>query len=335
MSEPGADDVPVPTRLGLRPVSELLAKEFPPIVWSVEGYFERGDLAAIVGVPGGGKTFLAIHWLVEAALRGERVALIEEEGGERGLRQRLSRALEAVGGLRAVHAAGGDVLYTHRPRLSLMSALDVEALAVELVGCTMVVLDSFARMTPGLEENSSAEMGRVVDALDLVRSRTLATVIAIHHTGKVSWKGGAAAIGNGRGSSALPGGLDAIVELAPVAPGERQAGYVVGVVHATKTRENEPQAPRRLSVMMTGPCAYVEWSEIEGPTLEQREGIEAEVIAVLERAGKPLSRSDVEKQIKGGAIRKRAAIEALLASGRCESVAHGYYTRIRLRPAPE
>lgn len=328
----GADDVPTPSRLGLLPVAQLLAKTFPPIEWSVEGYIERGDLAAIVGVPGGGKTFLAIYWLVQAAMRGERVALIEEEGGERGLQRRLSRALAAVGGIAAVHAVGGDVLYAFKKRVSLMNALDIVALESELAGCSMAVFDSFARMTPGLEENSSAEMGRVVDALDRVRTATKATVLVIHHTGKLSWKGGVASIGDGRGSSALPGGLDAIVALMPVPPAERQQGYVCGIVAATKTRENEPQKPMRFSCQMTGPAAYVEMVEVEGPTLEQQEGLEREVLRYLRRQDGPVPKSQIESDVDGSTPRIRAAVDALVASGVAVTVPHGRWTRIALAP---
>ncbi len=331
---PGADDVPAPTRLGLVPVAQLLAEEIPPIEWAVPDYVERGAIAAIVAPPNVGKTLLAVHWLVQAALRGERVALVEEEGGRRGLQKRLSRAINAAGGLAAIHAAGGEVLLAIKPRLSLMSAQDVAALATELVGCSLVVVDSLARVTSGLEENDSSEMSRIVDALDYIRTHARISLVVIHHSGKQSWKPGQApSIGDGRGSSALAGGLDAIVHLSPVPPSERLDGYVSALVYATKQRDAECARPMRFSVQMTGPAAYVEMVEVEGATIAQKEGIEGAVMAYLLKRDEPVTRTEITESVVGATPRIRAAIDALIDCGDAVVVTQGRYSYVRAAPS--
>jgi RecA-family ATPase len=81
----------------------------------------------------------------------------------------------------------------------------------------LIVLDTQARMTPGLEENSAKEVGLYVAAVDLLRRASGACVLTVHHSSK-----GAAYL---RGSSALMGAADTVVALAR--PDELQP--VIGV----------------------------------------------------------------------------------------------------------
>ena len=69
----------------------------------------------------------------------------------------------------------------------------------------LTVLDTLARCTAGAEENSARDMGRVVEALDTIRDAT-GHVLVVHHAGKDTTKGM-------RGSSALLGAVDTVVEL--------------------------------------------------------------------------------------------------------------------------
>jgi hypothetical protein len=61
----------------------------------------------------------------------------------------------------------------------------------------MVVIDTQARVTVGLEENSAKEMGIFVEAAERIRAATGACVIPVHHTGRQG--------GDARGSSAIDG----------------------------------------------------------------------------------------------------------------------------------
>jgi hypothetical protein len=64
----------------------------------------------------------------------------------------------------------------------------------------MIVVDTQARVTVGMEENSAKEMGVFVKAISRLKEATKACVMVVHHTGK---EGGSA-----RGSSALFGAMD-------------------------------------------------------------------------------------------------------------------------------
>lgn len=63
----------------------------------------------------------------------------------------------------------------------------------------LIIIDTFARASVGLEENSATDIGRAIAKFDRVRKATNAGLIVVHHTGKS---------GGTRGSSALNGALD-------------------------------------------------------------------------------------------------------------------------------
>src|SRR6185369_12613717 len=93
---------------------------------------------------------------------------------------------------------GDDVRLLPRP----VQAKDLKAWMVLVEACRrlqpgMVVIDTQARVTVGLEENSATEIGIYVEAVRATREATGACVLTVHHTGR---KGGDA-----RGSSAIDG----------------------------------------------------------------------------------------------------------------------------------
>jgi hypothetical protein len=65
----------------------------------------------------------------------------------------------------------------------------------------LVIFDTFARMSAGVDENSATEVGLVVKRLDKLRQLTNAGVLVVHHTAKHNPS-------SARGSSALMGALD-------------------------------------------------------------------------------------------------------------------------------
>jgi hypothetical protein len=65
---------------------------------------------------------------------------------------------------------------------------------------TLIVLDTQARITVGLNENDATAMGVLVDAVRRLRAATGACVLVVHHTGRNG--------GDARGSSALDGAQD-------------------------------------------------------------------------------------------------------------------------------
>jgi hypothetical protein len=88
--------------------------------------------------------------------------------------------------------------------------------ACERLGPGLVIADTQARVTVGLEENSATDMGIFINAVSALRTATGACVLAVHHTGRSG--------GDARGSSAIDGAQD--TELKVVADGQPLRGQL-------------------------------------------------------------------------------------------------------------
>ena len=60
----------------------------------------------------------------------------------------------------------------------------------------MVVIDTLARCFGGNDENDARDMGAFIEGCDVIKQKTGATVLVVHHSGKDEGKGA-------RGSSAF------------------------------------------------------------------------------------------------------------------------------------
>jgi len=85
--------------------------------------------------------------------------------------------------------------------LQLGDELDVQQAAevVAEVDADLLVLDTRARCTLGLEENSATQQGAAIDAADSIRAAASCTVLGVHHSSRA----GSA----GRGSNAWDGAV--------------------------------------------------------------------------------------------------------------------------------
>ncbi|WP_287012191.1 bifunctional DNA primase/polymerase [Actibacterium sp.] len=194
-----------------------------PRPYVVKGLLSEGDVAAIVGAPGAGKSLFAPRLGYAVAQGAEafgrrtkagRVLYVaaEDHHGMRGrlsaLRKQESEAPDflLVGGVSDLLSKKGDLrallaaVKTHRPKL--------------------VFIDTLAVAFPGLEENAAEGMGRVVAA---ARSLTKwgAAVVLIHHDTKAGER-------LPRGHSLLNGALDVSLYL------KREGSTVI--VEPTKNR---------------------------------------------------------------------------------------------------
>lgn len=121
-------------------------------------------------------------------------------------------APEGASGLRArvlawCHLTGvdpdelrGQLLFLPAP-IQLGYSIDVtEAVEVACeIEAHLLVLDTRARCTLGLEENSATDQGRAIDAAERIQRASGATVLGVHHSGR----GG----DHGRGSNAWDGAV--------------------------------------------------------------------------------------------------------------------------------
>jgi hypothetical protein len=203
-----------PARFKLLTVDEVLA--LPPPEWLVEGFIPAGSLAQLYGRSGAGKSFVAIDlalsiaagrsWLDEHVTKKGPVVYVAAEG--------LAGVQARVGAWLAHHQltpADLDGFRLLGEPLPLGEAREVSALISEAKGqfpdlpLSMVVLDTQARCTEGLDENHARDMGRAVAEADRMKRETGATVLLVHHSGY--------ARGHPRGSTAVRAALDTLIHL--------------------------------------------------------------------------------------------------------------------------
>lgn len=126
-------------------------------------------------------------------------------------------------------------------------------MAVEL-GARLIVLDTLARCMVGGDENSAKDAGIAVEQLDVIRRRTGACVIAVHHAGKN--------IDNGaRGSSAFEAAADTVLEIG-------MTDDILTVV-CTKQKNHVAPNPIRLRLRPTARSAVLEEYRVEGSEMPE------------------------------------------------------------------
>ena len=174
----------------------------------VAGVLYSDSLAYLIGPPGHAKSFVALDlaghvaggetWAGNPTTAGAALYLIAE--GASGLRPRVRAWEEAmrkpmaeVKFLPVAVQAGAD------PQWAALVDLAAE------LGPALVVLDTQARITVGMEENSARDMGLFVHRAERLRQATGACVVVVHHQGR-----------NGehmRGSTALEGAATTILRV--------------------------------------------------------------------------------------------------------------------------
>lgn len=83
---------------------------------------------------------------------------------------------------------------------------DVEALAADIPEGAVIFIDTLNAASPGLDENSSRDMGLILEAAKKLQQITKGLVVIVHHSGKDASKGL-------RGHSSLYAAMDAVIEV--------------------------------------------------------------------------------------------------------------------------
>lgn len=177
----------------------------PPRTETIAGLLAGGEVAALVGAPGSGKSAVAAlaarslaegtPFLGRAVLRGATFFVAAERAGE--VERRLCAAASPHA---AIYVSGA------RPQLAEPSSIDdlIEAITVAAVAAPpvrLIVLDTAARCFRNLDENSSRDMGLAAEGMArIVEAFPTAALLILHHRDK-----GNTAM---RGSTALLGAID-------------------------------------------------------------------------------------------------------------------------------
>ena len=228
-----------PPRYKLLGSADLAA--LPPLVWRIRGVLPAVGLAAKYGPSGCGKSFLALD-MAAAIAEGCRwfdcrvvaapvvYAALE---GEAGFKLRV-QAWEAHKGRKLP----ADLHMVLQP-FKLTEPQDVRDLAAVVPAAAVVFLDTLNRAAPTADENSSRDMGEILEAAKQLQTMTGGLVVLIHHTGKDATKGL-------RGHSSLVAALDAAIEVSR--DGDRREW----TVSKTKDGQDGDAHPFKLQVETLG-----------------------------------------------------------------------------------
>lgn len=161
----------------------------------------------LVGKPGHGKSFVMIDqagcvatgtdWHGNPVTMGRVLYLVAE--GARGIKKRV-RAWERAYGTKMT---GVDFLPVPVQATNRTAWATLVALAAKR-RYAMVILDTQARVTVGIEENSNKEMGEFVHQAEKLREAAGACVVIVHHIGRNG--------DTGRGATTLDGALTTIMK---------------------------------------------------------------------------------------------------------------------------
>lgn len=179
-----------------------------PLAWRIQGVMPAVGLAGLYGPSASGKSFLAFDMAAAIAEGlpwfGHRVdpttvvyAALE---GEAGFKLR-AQAWEAHRG----RSLPAGLLMMMQP-FKLTEPQDVVDLAAVVPTGSVLFIDTLNRAAPTSDENSSRDMGAILEAAKLLQRLTDGLVVLIHHTGKVASKGL-------RGHSSLFAAMDTALEV--------------------------------------------------------------------------------------------------------------------------
>lgn len=210
-AEPVAGDTDSPAAWKHRPhlrdrlLSVTDLAHLPPVRPLVDGLLYRDTLAQLSGPPGSYKSFAAIGIACAVATgtpfagfsvrQPGRVVYVAAEGAN-GLRARILAwcEVEQV----EPEALDGQLLILPEP-VQLGDDVSEIVDVVRAFDADLVIIDTRARCTVGLEENSATEQGRAIDAAEQIRAAAGCTVLVVHHSGTSTQRG--------RGSTAWDGAV--------------------------------------------------------------------------------------------------------------------------------
>lgn len=213
-------------------------RALPPPEPLIAGLLNLDSTAWLIGKSGSFKSFVVLDWAAHvgrgqawqglAVRQGLAVCVVAE--GARGVRLRVDAWERAYGPLK-------DVLFLPRP--VQVRGMEWPALieACHRLAPVLIVLDTQARISIGLDENSNTDMGLYIQAIDQLRQATGACVLSVHHIGRNG--------SDARGASALDAAQDAEIRAA------RIGAYAVEL-HVDKQKDRHQAGPIRLALRAVG-----------------------------------------------------------------------------------
>lgn len=190
-----------------------------PLIPVIHDYLFGETITGLIGASGCGKSFIAGHMACSIAtgtywfgqdVEPGAVFVLAGEGRAQVVKRFRGWSLHHNVPLENAPIFLADRLPPLHDQLTASGVVESikresDALAAKAKGVEpkLIIVDTVARAIAGADENSAADMGRLVDAFDWLKSQWRATVLPIHHTGH-----GQDTKTRARGSSALYAGLD-------------------------------------------------------------------------------------------------------------------------------
>lgn len=314
-----ADQLRTAPTVRLLSTGELVA--LPPPEWLVDGLVPAAALVLLYGPSTAGKSFVAIDLAAHVAtgrrwhshdVRPGRVLYVAGEGVA-GVARRINAWCDRY----STDPATLDVDWLPQAiNLTDDHACADLARRAAASGTTLVIVDTLARCTPGVDENSGRDVGHVIANCERIRE-TGATVVLVHHSGKDLDKGA-------RGHSSLKAATDAELELSI-------AGKGLAGLKNTKQKDAAAAEPMLLRITPHLDSAVLDLEDVatgeavdwEGPTEAA-----AAVVAFLAAFGKPLSGTALVKEMRNAGHRFR---EQTIRAAADLAVQNG---RLNCRPGP-
>jgi hypothetical protein len=219
-------------------LAELLSvdqlKTMPPPKPLINGLLDLDTTAWLIGASGSYKSFVALDlaahvgrgddWRGRAVHRGEVLYVVAE--GARGMKLRVEAWEREYGPMK-------DVTFLPRPVQANSDAWSVLVEVCRRRRPALVVIDTQARVTIGLDENSNSDMSLYAERADQIKRASGACVLTVHHLGRTGT--------NARGASAIDGAQDAELRV------ERKGTYSIEL-HMDKQKDQAEEGPVRIAL---------------------------------------------------------------------------------------
>lgn len=253
---PISAELPSPNASRYRLLGSAHMQALPPLIWRVKGVLPAEGLAALFGPSASGKSFLAL----------DMAAAIAQGSTWFGCRTHISTvvyvALEGEGGFKnrvtawerenvsPIPCALNFVMQPFKVNVQQ----DIDDLAAVVPKGSVIFIDTLNRAAPMADENSSRDMGEILEGAKRLQIAIGGLVVLIHHTGKDAGKGL-------RGHSSLFAALDGAIQV------ERSVvGRAWGIAKA-KDGEDGGKFPFKLKHHVLGQDA--DGDEISSCTVER------------------------------------------------------------------